>query len=87
MYLYQLTLQTTSGIQCAVYGNFSTAKAQEIVVSRGKVLELLRPDESGRMQTVLRRVPPPPPGAGPTNPATQGPSPRSGAEPADAGAG
>lgn len=39
--------------QCAIYGNFSAPKAQEVVVSRGKVLELLRPDESGKMQTIL----------------------------------
>ena len=37
----------------AVYGNFSGHKAQEIVVSSGSVLELLRPDEAGHMQTVL----------------------------------
>jgi hypothetical protein len=35
-----------------VYGNFSAPKAQEIIVSRGKTLELLRPDDSGRLQTV-----------------------------------
>ncbi|KAK9814939.1 hypothetical protein WJX73_002520 [Symbiochloris irregularis] len=53
MFLYNLTLSRASGIQCAVYGNFSGPKAQEIVVSRGKVLELLRPDETGRLQTIL----------------------------------
>ena len=39
-------------MQSAIYGNFSGPKAQEIVVSRGKVLELLRPDENGKMQTI-----------------------------------
>ena len=39
--------------QMAVYGNFSGHKAQEVMVSRGSVLELLRPDEAGHMQ-VLR---------------------------------
>lgn len=34
----------------AVYGNFSGHKAQEVMVSRGSVLELLRPDEAGHMQ-------------------------------------
>ncbi len=38
--------------QCAIYGNFSGPKAQEIVVSRGKILELLRPDDAGKVQTV-----------------------------------
>ena len=54
MYLYGLTLQTATGIQSVAYGNFSGPKALEIVVSRGKVLDLLRPDENGKMQTVLR---------------------------------
>ena len=36
-----------------MYGNFSAPKAQEIIVSRGNVLELLRPDDSGRLQTVF----------------------------------
>lgn len=40
-------------LQCAIYGNFSAPKAQEVMVSRGKVLELLRPDEGGKMQTIL----------------------------------
>ena len=39
-------------LQCAIYGNFSAAKVQEIVVSRGKVLELLRPDEQGKVQVI-----------------------------------
>ncbi|CAL5225226.1 g8014 [Coccomyxa viridis] len=52
MYLYNLTLNRASGIQCAIYGNFSGPKAQEIVVSRGKILELLRPDDAGKVQTV-----------------------------------
>ena len=41
-------------MQSAIYGAFSEpdSKLHEIVVSRGKVLELLRPDENGRMQTV-----------------------------------
>ena len=36
--------------QMAVYGNFSGHKAQEVMISRGSVLELLRPDEAGHMQ-------------------------------------
>eukprot|EP00741_Cyanophora_paradoxa_P006525 tig00001024_g6316.t1 len=53
MFLYSLTLQQPSGIVNAVFGNFSAPKAQEIVVGRGKVLELLRPDENGKMHSVL----------------------------------
>ncbi|GMH39601.1 hypothetical protein BSKO_07499 [Bryopsis sp. KO-2023] len=52
MYLYNLTLSRASAIQCAIYGNFSAPKAQEIVVSRGKILELLRPNENRKVVSV-----------------------------------
>ena len=45
MYLYHLRLGRPGGISCACYGQFSAPKVQEICVSRGSVLELLRPDE------------------------------------------
>ncbi|KAF6255086.1 CPSF A subunit region-domain-containing protein [Scenedesmus sp. NREL 46B-D3] len=53
MFLYNLTLSRPSGIQCAIYGNFSAPKAQEVVVSRGRVLELIRPGDNGRLQVLL----------------------------------
>lgn len=54
MYLYSLTLQQAGGISCVVYGNFSGTKEQEIVVARGKVLEMLRLDvASGKLQSVF----------------------------------
>ncbi|KAF5742643.1 splicing factor family protein [Tripterygium wilfordii] len=53
MYLYNLTLQRPTGIVAAIYGNFSGGKVQEIVVARGKVLDLVRPDENGKLQTIL----------------------------------
>lgn len=40
-------------MQCAIYGNFSAPKAQEIVVSRGRILELIRPGDNGRLQIIL----------------------------------
>ena len=46
MHLYSLTLQNSTSIIKAIYGNFSGPKALEIVVSRGKTLELMRPDEN-----------------------------------------
>ena len=58
MFLYHLTLQRPGGISQAVTGSFSAPKQQELVVARGDVLELLRPDESGKVQTILRRAPP-----------------------------
>eukprot|EP00884_Botryococcus_braunii_P014212 jgi/Botrbrau1/22792/Bobra.0132s0118.1 len=52
MFLYNLTICRPTGVQQAVYGNFSAPKVQEILVSRGKVLELLRPDELGKLQII-----------------------------------
>jgi splicing factor 3B subunit 3 len=53
MQLYHLTLQRATSITAAAYGNFSAPKAHEVVVARGGVLELLRADEAGRLQSVL----------------------------------
>ncbi|MCL7031685.1 hypothetical protein MKW94_020992 [Papaver nudicaule] len=53
MYLYSLTLQKATGVVCATNGNFIGGKSQEIVVARGKVLDLIRPDENGKIQTIL----------------------------------
>ncbi|CAL8090375.1 unnamed protein product [Calicophoron daubneyi] len=54
MHLYNITLQRASGIIHAVHGNFSGTKQQEIAVSRGKIIELLRPDpNSGKVYTLL----------------------------------
>ena len=52
MHLYNLTLQKASGITAACFGNFSGPKQQELVVARGKILELMRPDDNGKVQTV-----------------------------------
>ena len=52
MYLYSLTLQKAGGITSAVCGNFSGSKEQEIVIGRGKVLEILRLDTSGKLQSL-----------------------------------
>ncbi|PWA33076.1 hypothetical protein CCH79_00013090 [Gambusia affinis] len=54
MFLYNITLQRATGITHAIHGNFSGTKLQEIVVSRGKILELLRPDaNTGKVHTLL----------------------------------
>ena len=53
LHLYAMTLQKPAAITNAIYGNFSEPKAQEIVVSRGRYLELLRPDDNGKVQTIL----------------------------------
>lgn len=54
MYLYNLTLQRATGITHAVQGNFSGTKVQEIIISRGKLLEIVRPDpNTGKVHTLL----------------------------------
>lgn len=44
MKLLSLTIQRPTAINACAHGSFSAAGAQEIVVARGHVLELLRPD-------------------------------------------
>lgn len=46
------TYTTNIKTQCAIYGNFSAPKAQELVVARGHTLELLRPSDSGKLVAV-----------------------------------
>lgn len=54
MYLYNLTLQRATGITHAIHGNFSGTKQQEIVISRGKIIEILRHDpNTGKVYTLL----------------------------------
>lgn len=54
MYLYNLTLQRATGITQAVHGNFSGGKQQEIVICRGRLLEIVRPDpNTGKVHTLL----------------------------------
>ncbi|EJU02199.1 hypothetical protein DACRYDRAFT_21931 [Dacryopinax primogenitus] len=54
MHLYNLTLQPPTAITQAIVGNFSGVRAQEIIVSRGTRLELLKPDpNTGKVSTVL----------------------------------
>ncbi len=54
MHLYNLTLQPPTAILQAVVGNFSGARQQEIIVSHGTRLELLRPDpQTGKVTTII----------------------------------
>lgn len=54
MFLYNITLNPTTAINQAIYGNFSGTKQQEIIVARQTRLELLRPDAStGKVHTIL----------------------------------
>lgn len=54
MHLYSLTLEHASSITDAVVGNFSGLRQQEILISRGTRLQLLKPDPAlGKLSTVL----------------------------------
>lgn len=54
VHLYNLTLQPPTAITQAIVGNFSGARQQEIIVSHGTRLELLRPDvQTGKISTVI----------------------------------
>ena len=54
MHLYNITLQPPTVATHAVVGNFSGARQQELIVSRGSRLELLRPDvQTGKVSTVI----------------------------------
>jgi hypothetical protein len=54
MHLYNLTLQPPTASTQAIVGNFSGARQQEIIVSHGTRLELLRPDvQTGKISTVI----------------------------------
>ncbi|KAG6877888.1 pre-mRNA-splicing factor rse1 [Termitomyces sp. T159_Od127] len=54
MHLYNLTLQPPTAATQAIVGNFSGARQQEIIVSHGTRLELLRPDvQTGKVSTVI----------------------------------
>ncbi|TFK22207.1 pre-mRNA-splicing factor RSE1 [Coprinopsis marcescibilis] len=54
MHLYNLTLQPPTAIIQAIVGNFSGIRQQEIIVSHGTRLELLRPDpQTGKIATII----------------------------------
>ncbi|KAJ6245488.1 splicing factor 3b subunit 3 [Anaeramoeba flamelloides] len=51
MYLYHLTLQKATGITSAVCGNFSSEQDQDLVVSHGKTLEIMRINNEGHLKS------------------------------------
>ena len=54
MHLYNLTLQTATAVTQAIVGNFSGVRQQEIIVSHGLRLELLRVDaQTGKLSVAL----------------------------------
>ena len=53
MHFLSLPLQRAGAMNLAINGSFSAPKKQELVVARGTSLELLRPDEAGKLQSVV----------------------------------
>ncbi|KAI9595999.1 mono-functional DNA-alkylating methyl methanesulfonate N-term-domain-containing protein [Syncephalis fuscata] len=54
MHLYNLTLQPPTIITCAVVGNFTGTREQQIIAARGTRLELLRPNaETGKSAVII----------------------------------
>lgn len=50
--LLALSLQRSSAINAAVYGCFTAPKKHEFVVAKGNVIELFRPDETGKVCSI-----------------------------------
>lgn len=53
MHLLHLSLEKPNAISNCIYGNFSGPKVHEIVISRGNMLELVRPDENGKLNSIV----------------------------------
>eukprot|EP01117_Protostelium_nocturnum_P009747 TRINITY_DN3484_c0_g1_i1.p1 TRINITY_DN3484_c0_g1~~TRINITY_DN3484_c0_g1_i1.p1 ORF type:complete len:1179 (-),score=412.47 TRINITY_DN3484_c0_g1_i1:140-3676(-) len=53
MHLINLNLQKSTSIYDAIYGNFSSSKAVEVIVSHGKSLELMRLGTDGVLAPIL----------------------------------
>ena len=54
MFTYSLTLQPSTGMNLCVLGNFSGTKQQEIILAKGTVLELVKPDsQTGKVHSLL----------------------------------
>lgn len=54
MQLYNYTLQPPQTVTHAIFGHFSSPKAQELLVAHSHSLELLRPLNDGRVVSVLK---------------------------------
>lgn len=56
MFLYSLTLSQATAINHSIHGSFTAADQSEIVVAKGKIIELLKPDETdGTLQLIYRQ--------------------------------
>lgn len=56
MYLFATTLQQATAITHSIYGSFTQPDQEELVVAKGKILELLKvDDETGKVKVVYRQ--------------------------------
>ena len=56
MYLYSLTLNQTTAINLSVYGSFTKSNQHELVVAKGKILEMYKVDEeTGKLRLIYRQ--------------------------------
>lgn len=53
MHLYSLTLNHATAINQSCSGSFSSPKADEIVVAKGKIIQLLRVESTGKLEVVM----------------------------------
>eukprot|EP00922_Rhytidocystis_sp_ex-Travisia-forbesii_P054171 GHVS01080361.1.p1 GENE.GHVS01080361.1~~GHVS01080361.1.p1 ORF type:complete len:1235 (-),score=154.80 GHVS01080361.1:223-3927(-) len=51
--LYSLSLQRSTAVVGAVHGSFSAPRVQELIVSHSRSIELLRPDDQGKLHSIL----------------------------------
>ena len=55
MYMYASALQQATSITHSIYGSFSQPDQEELVVAKGKILELLQVNqESGKLKLIYR---------------------------------
>ena len=55
MYLYSTACHQATAITQAIYGSFTKPNQEELIVAKGKILELLKVDEyTGKMQLIYR---------------------------------
>ena len=56
MYLYSITLNETTAINLSIYGSFTKPDQHELVIAKGKILEMYKVDEeTGQLRLIYRQ--------------------------------
>jgi splicing factor 3B subunit 3 len=56
MYLYSITLNETTAINLSIYGSFTKPNQHELVIAKGKILEMYKVDEdTGQLRLIYRQ--------------------------------